>query len=195
MTVEVYVMSPGDEQWKANIEKRNLQDNIRSYKNEADEIEFPNSAEGIDAVYEVVDGEVRLRMEPPRPEIFEKAREELAQEAERIRKEDEEERKCRELLDSMNERPFWHYCEVCGKKEFITAKEAFESGWDYPPDMGRFGMLGPRTCGECQMTDTLFWKKQNNSAIHIVLEENLSPEELVTWHRIIREPESLLDEE
>lgn len=62
-------------------------------------------------------------MEPPRPEIVEKAREELKQETERIHNEDEAKKNRKELIESMNERSFWHYCEVCGKKEFITAQD------------------------------------------------------------------------
>lgn len=65
-------------------------------------------------------------------------------------------------LESTKTRPFWHYCEVCGKKEFITDEEAFNSGWDYPPKMVFFGVLGPRTCGDCLMKDTLFWKIQTS---------------------------------
>ena len=193
--IEVYVMRPGDSLWESNLRKRELEGSLQSYKETADEIEFPNPAEGIDAIYEVTDGEVLLRMEPPRPEIIEKAREELRQEAERIHSEDEEKRKYRELVESMKERPFWHYCEVCGKKEFITAKDAFDSGWDYPPNIGYFGLLGPRTCGSCLMKDTLFWKINTGDRIPIVLEGELSPEELVTWNRIKGEPESLLVDE
>ena len=95
----------------------------------------------------------------------------------------------------MNTRPFWHYCEVCGKKEFITAQDAFDSGWDYPPKMGVFRLLSPRTCGECGIQDTLFWKISRSQGLPIVIEENLTPEELITWKRIKGEPESLLDEE
>ena len=42
-----------------------------------------------------------------------------------------------------------HICEVCGKTEILTPKEAFNEGWDYPPRMGGFGIAGPRTCGDC----------------------------------------------
>lgn len=197
VTIEMYVMSPDDSLWESNIKKRELGGNFQSYKANADEIEFPNPAEGIDAIYEVTGGEIILRMEPPRPEILEKAREELKQEAERIHNEDEAKRKRKELIESMNERPFWHYCEVCGKKEFITAQDAFDSGWDYPPRMGHFGMLGPRTCGNCYLKDTLFWKVNTNKELPlpIVVEGTLTPEELVIWERIKAEPESLLIDE
>lgn len=195
VTIEMYVMNPGDALWESNIRKRNLEGRFQSYKEAANEIEFPNVAEGIDAIYEVTDGEIVLRMEPPRPEIVEKAREELKQEAERIHNEDEAKKKRNELIESMNERPFWHYCEVCGKKEFITAKDAHNNGWDYPPNIGHFGLLSPRTCGNCLMKDTLFWKINQGGGIPLVIESALTPEELVTWRRIKGEPESLLVDE
>lgn len=97
----------------------------------------------------------------------------------------------------MNSRPFWHYCEVCGKKEFITAKEAFNKGWDYPPDMGHFGFLGPRTCGDCLLKDTLYWRVNTEKKIPIpvVVDSMLTLEEKITWRRIKAEPESLIEEE
>lgn len=192
VTIEVYVMCPSDALWRSNIRKRDLEGQFESYKNSAKEIEFPNIAEGMDSIYEVVDGKVKLRMDPPRPEILEAVRKELAKEREKIRLEDEEEKKKSELLESMKERKFWHYCEVCGKKEFVTAKEAFDDGWDYPPNIGQFGMLGPRTCGDCLMKDTLFWKINTSGRFPVVLENELSLEEQVTWRRIKGEPESLL---
>lgn len=196
VTIEIYVMCPSDELWETNLKKRELSGRFQSFKEQAaKDIEFPNPAEGIDRIYKVLDGEIQLKMDPPKPEIIDRAREELAQEEERIRSEDEITHKRKELLESMNTRPFWHYCEVCGKKEFITAKEAYNAGWDYPPDMGYFGLLGARTCGNCLLTDTLFWKIQTSGRLPIVLEGELSPEELVTWRRIKNEPESLLGDE
>ena len=101
----------------------------------------------------------------------------------------------RELFESMKTRPFWHYCEVCGKKEYLTAQEAFDSGWDYPPNFGFFGVLSPRTCGECGIDKTLWWKITTTQNVPIVVEDSLSESELRTWRRIIAEPESLLEEE
>ena len=195
VTIEMYVMCPSDTLWESNLQKRNLKGRFEEYKEIAIEIEFPNVEEGIDAIYEVVDGEVRLRMDPPRAEILESAREELAKEGEKIFLEDKVKQKRLNLLESMKECKFWHHCEVCHKKELITAKEAFNSGWDYPPDNGRFGLLGPRTCGDCLLKDTLFWKINTSGRLPIVLEGDLSPEELVTWCRIKGEPSSLLCDE
>ena len=94
-----------------------------------------------------------------------------------------------------NERPFCHYCEVCGKKEFVTAKDAYDNGWDYPPNMGHFWLLGPRTCGNCLLTNTLFWKINQGGGIPLVIESALTSEELETWSRIKGKPKSLLIDE
>lgn len=198
VTIETYVMCPSDGQWESNLKKRELSGTFQSYKEQAvNDIEFPNPAEGIDRIYEVVDDEIRLRMDFPTPEILSKAHEELVQETERIQSEDEAKRKRKELLESMKARPFWHYCEVCGKKEFIIAQDAFDSGWDYPPNTGHFGLLGPRTCGSCSLKDTLFWRVNTDKKMPfpIVVEEALTSEELVAWRRIKAEPKSLPVEE
>lgn len=192
--IEIFVMCPSDTRWEGFIAERKLQGNFRYYKSMAEEIEFPNPAEGIDRIFQVVDGDIQLRMDTPTPEILPLARQELADEADCMNQEEERKARHRELLDSMNTRSFWHYCEVCGKKVFCTAQEAFDSGWDYPPKIGNFGLLGPRTCGNCSLADTLFWKI-NQQSLPLVIESNLDDDELVTWKRIKGEPESLLKEE
>lgn len=190
--ITFYVMRPSDARWEANIKERKLRGTLQSYKSLAAQIEFPNQAEGIDKIYEVIDGDIRLRMDSPKSvEFLEQAREELAQESVRVREKDEKKRRRKELIKSMNTRPFWHYCEVCGEKAYLTAQDAFDNGWDYPPHFGHFGLLGARTCSKCLIKDTLFWKVQQQS-LPIVFEDNLTPEELVTWRRIKAEPESLL---
>ena len=95
----------------------------------------------------------------------------------------------------MKTRPFWHYCEVCGKKEYLTAQEAYDSGWDYPPSFGSFGMLSQRKCGDCGIDKTLWWRITTTQKLPIVFEESLSESELRTWRRIKEEPESLLEDE
>ena len=193
--IEVYVMCPGDAQLRENLRKRNHEGSFKRIKQEmAEQMEFPNPSEGFDMIYEVIDGEPTPRMDLEIREIVDEARRELEEEAVHIRAEEEARRKKRELLDSMNIRPFWHYCEVCGKKEYLTADEAHAQGWDYPPKTGSFGLLGPRICKDCAMVDTLYWKINSSGRLPIVIEENLSPEERVTWQRIRTEPESLLEE-
>ena len=191
--IEVYVMHPSNKRWIENSKKREDIENIEVYENQKKQMEFPNPAEGFDAIFEVVDGEIILRMDDIKPEIVKQARQELMEEDTWIRREDEREHKHRQLIESMNTRPFWHYCEVCGKKEFITAKETLDAGWDYPPHFGEFGLLGPRTCGNCSLKDTLFWKVHTELPLPIVINEQLTPEEKIIWQRIKAEPESLLE--
>lgn len=58
----------------------------------------------------------------------------------------------------MKEQPrFHHICEVCGRTEVLTPNVAFAAGWDYPPRMGAFGVISPRVCPSCPITDTIWW--------------------------------------
>lgn len=87
---------------------------------------------------------------------------------------------------------FWHVCCSCGKKEVLTSKEAFEKGWDYPgPDgiyknMPNYGfcVLAPRTCGNCPINKSLYWRLMESS------EMNENDEK--TIERILNEPISLI---
>lgn len=194
IAIEVYVMCPSDSVWEAYIKERKLNTSIQRLRANANEIEFPNPSEGFDKIYEVINNNIKLRIDAPKPEIVDSARKELSEEAQQMNEEEEKAQKRLDLLESMNSRPFWHYCECCGKKAFITSKEAFDNGWDYPPRMGSFGLLGPRTCGECDITSTLYWKVQQQP-LPIVVESMLTKEELKTWSRIKKEPESLLIKE
>lgn len=196
--VVVYVMKPTDERWAENIRLRKLHGGLHFFKEQAEkQFEFPNSAEGFDEIYEVCGSEIKLHMDEPKLQIVEQARAELADEAAQLAEEDEKRRKHKELLENMKTRPFWHYCEVCGKKEYITAQQAFDAGWDYPPNVSHFGLLGPRTCGDCRLEDTLFWKVHNEERfpIPVVIDRVLTDKEKITWQRIKAEPESLLEEE
>lgn len=191
ITIAVYVMCPSDAVWEEHINERKLIDSIQRLRANAKEIEFPNPSEGFDKIYEVINNDIKLRMDDPKPEIVDFARKELSEESQQMKQEEEKAKERLDLLESMNSRPFWHYCEVCGAKVFCTAQDAFNAGWDYPPQLGTFGFLGPRTCGECDITGTLYWKVQQQ-ALPIVVESMLTEEELKTWKRIKNEPESLL---
>ena len=190
----VYVMHPSDRRWAENIKLRKLSGSLDSFKEQAESMEFPNQVEGFQEIYEVIDDAIVLRMDEPKDGIVEQARRELQEEGERIKKENEEIQKRKELLESMKARRFWHYCESCNRKEYITAKEAYDAGWKYPPDMGKFGFLGPRICGECSVKDTLYWKvnTEKKVPIPVVVDVLLTPEERITWNRIKAEPASLL---
>lgn len=187
-------MCPSDSVWETYINERKLNYSMEWLKSIKSDIEFPNPSEGFDKIYEVIDGNIRLRMDAPNLEIVDIAHNELNEEIQKMKQEEENTKERLALLKSMNSRPFWHYCEVCGTKIFCTAQEAFEAGWDYPPKIGSFGLLGPRTCGKCTWNDTLFIKV-HQQGIPIVIENTLTEKELRTWERIKNEPESLLDEE
>ena len=192
INIEVYVMCPTDSVWEKYINKRKL--NVSKIKAQKNEIEFPNPVEGFNKIYQVIDGDIRLRMDTPNYEIVKNAYKDLEEEAQKLKKDKEKREQRLALIESMNTRPFWHYCEVCGTKVFCTAQEAFDAGWNYPPQIGHFKLLGPRNCGKCSIMDTLFLKVQKQK-FPIVIEKTLTEEELKTLNRIKNEPESLLEEE
>lgn len=84
-----------------------------------------------------------------------------------------------------------HVCEVCGKEEILSPEEAYDRGWDYPPKMGAFGVISPRTCGNCNITDTLWWQ----IAVKKRDVRELSKSQLDTFVRILNEPASILASE
>lgn len=50
-----------------------------------------------------------------------------------------------------------HICEACDRDEILTPEEAYQQGWDYPPKMGAFGVVSPRTCPDCTVDKTVYW--------------------------------------
>lgn len=83
-----------------------------------------------------------------------------------------------------------HICESCGKEEILNTEEGFNQGWDYPPKMGMFKVISPRTCGECGVETTLWWELTYNKTPI----EELSERHRQTLNRIRTEPESILPE-
>jgi len=81
-----------------------------------------------------------------------------------------------------------HICEVCGKESLLTPEEAYSAGWDYPPKMGEFGTISPRTCGDCPMNATIWWELVVNK----VSAESLSASQKKTIERIMQEPASVI---
>lgn len=81
----------------------------------------------------------------------------------------------------------WHICEVCDKKLLLDLDEGYNSGWDYPPYMGAFGIISPRTCGDCGIEGTVWFA--------LVLEKKpsseLSEKQQETIKRILGEPYSI----
>lgn len=193
--IVIYVMMPSDEQLWQNCEKRaedtgeNPKYAYKQIKRELSEVfEFPNPAEGFSRIYEVLDNRIIERIDEPDWTRIEQAKKELLAEDEKRQKKREKKERREKLIQEMEHIRFWHYCEVCGKKELLTADEAFEQAWDYPPKMGQFRIVSPRTCGNCCMFGTLYLKLISGDF-------NLSADEKETWERINNEPESLLPSE
>lgn len=80
-----------------------------------------------------------------------------------------------------------HVCEVCGKTQILTPAEAFDAGWDYPPRMGQFGVISPRTCGDCPMSETVWAALM----LHGRSREDLTEAQLDALARILAEPMSI----
>ena len=83
-----------------------------------------------------------------------------------------------------------HVCEVCGKTELLTPKEAFDAGWDYPPLMGAYAIISPRTCPDCSMEDTAWAELVLRHKTY----EELSEKQKQVILRILHEPASLMPE-
>lgn len=197
--IVIYVMMPSDEQLWQNCAKRaedtgaNPKYVYERIKRELSEIfEFPNPAEGFSRIYEVSDAGITERMDEPDWTRIEQAQKELLSEAEERQNKKEERKRQEKLIQEMEHIRFWHYCEVCGKKELLTAEAAFEQGWDYPPKMGQFrNFLTARKCGNCSIADTLCFKLLSGQKTF----SDLSADERETLERIKNEPESLLPSE
>lgn len=81
-----------------------------------------------------------------------------------------------------------HICEVCGLEEILTSEEAYNLGWDYPPRMGKFQVLSPRTCPNCTIEKTVWWAL----AMEGKPLESLSKRQIEVLTRINNEPLSIL---
>lgn len=78
-------------------------------------------------------------------------------------------------------------CEVCGTEVVLTSDAAYEAGWDYPPRMGQFGVIGPRSCPECPINRTVWWAL----AMEHYTMDMLNSQQLATVERILGEPDSI----
>ena len=89
------------------------------------------------------------------------------------------------------EKKLIHIGEVCGKTQIMTPEEAFIDGWDYPPRMGGFGIVGPRTCGDCPINLTVWWGLVSEKKSV----RELSQQQRETLKRIQGESESIMPKE
>ncbi|USS38534.1 hypothetical protein NC516_09150 [Latilactobacillus sakei] len=82
-----------------------------------------------------------------------------------------------------------YVCENCGKIGFFhDPEEAFDLGWDYPPKMGQYHVIGPRTCGNCAIDKTLYWAMINGT---IKSPDDMTPNQKAVLTRILTEPDSI----
>lgn len=86
-----------------------------------------------------------------------------------------------------SEKKYVHICEVCNRKQILIPEDAFNEGWDYPPKMGAFGIISPRTCGSCTIDGTLWWALMCEKKTM----EQLTLQQKETLQRITSEPESV----
>lgn len=99
------------------------------------------------------------------------------------------------MTEPMTEPILRHICEVCGDEKHLTPQQAFRDGWDYPPRMGTYGVVSPRTCPNCPIDKTVWWAiaiAQRN--ISDTTDPNYDPQQMTTLLRIIGEPETILIE-
>lgn len=69
----------------------------------------------------------------------------------------------------------------------LDSDVAYHAGWDYPPKMGKFGVIGPRTCGSCSVNRTVWWA----IAVEGYTMDMVSPAQMIIIERIQHEPESI----
>lgn len=78
---------------------------------------------------------------------------------------------------------FIHWCEVCGLELLLTPEIAYTLGWDFPPKMGEFGVISPRTCGACGVEGTVWFAM----AVKKMTVDGLSDEQYAKALRIVGE--------
>lgn len=185
--IDIYVMQPSDEQILQYIaEDTERKGSVNIVKGDLEQVEIPTVQEGFAHVYAVTENGIEDWSDIDRVIKIDKRTNLLVKEYA-----EETERK----VIGFGDKPFKHICEVCGKEEILTSKEAFDAGWDYPGEegssMGFFGVLSPRTCGNCSITDTAWWAVVTEGKA----KEQLSERQIQTIERILQEPENLRIEE
>lgn len=78
---------------------------------------------------------------------------------------------------------FEHHGVVCGRTELLTTEQAHRAGWDYPPKIGAWGVISPRTHGSCPM-DKAVWCAIQVKGYDV---DQLSPKQRKTVARILNE--------
>lgn len=76
-----------------------------------------------------------------------------------------------------------YVCETCGRTEQLTQQQAYQAGWDYPPFIGSWGVVSPRTCGSCLIDTTAYWTLITQGAAAVEADER----HMATIRRIVTE--------
>lgn len=189
--IDIYVVMPSKEQFRRNLEssEKHNADAFEGIWKEREYIEFPNVAEGYNKIFHVIDGDISEIHTVADITLIERAKQELEEEAAEELEQKKKAEEHKKFLEELNQNGFWHFCECCGKKKFMTPEQAFNEGWDYPPRLGAYGVISPRTCGTCSITDTVWWKINMNK----ISMKDLSGREKTIIQRILSEPYSLLE--
>jgi hypothetical protein len=186
--IDIYVMQPSDEQILEFIHADKERDGDLSWvKAQMREIEFPNVTEGFAHVYVVNDKGVQDWSDKPREKKLINKNTKVT-----LKEFDMKESEIKRDIIGFGDKPFKHICEVCGKIEILTSKQAYKEGWDYPGEgsvypTNMFGVLSPRTCGKCSIIETAYWALTSGEKIM----EQLSEKQLQVVERILQEPEVL----
>lgn len=178
--IDIYVMQPSKEQLLINTDHD--EDEVKALMFDMIQIEIPTTQEGFAHVYVVKDNEV----EDWTNKVIDKT-----SKVDFVEKKLDEEPKL-----VFGGQPFKHICECCGKVEILTSKEAFEKGWDYPGEgaifpSSTFGILSPRTCGDCDIKQTAYWAV----AVEGKQLDELSERQIETINRICQEPDIYKEDE
>ena len=213
--IEIYLMRPSEERLKQNCKERDVDDDFSFgfIKKQIEEIELPSVKEGFTKTF-IVKSDVNVRIIKENKEstcahnlemateeyvfeveesLLEEARVEIYEEQKRMNEEKEKEKEFLEAVELTKTKPFLHICCGCGRRELLTSEQAFEEGWDYPgmhglyKEMPYYGFrsLAPRTCGNCPITSSVYWK--------VTQGKHLADEDNKVIERIKNEPMSLLE--
>lgn len=189
--IDLYLMMPSDEQIQRNISQNpNYKDvSVEEIKSEMRKIEIPSGQEGFEKVYVVTEKGIEDWTDKPAEEKKISSKTELTMKEWNLSTGISEK-------NIFGQKPFKHICEVCGKVEILTSKEAYETGWDYPGVDGiykceNFKIMTPRTCGQCGITETAWWAL----SVEGKSLNELSEMQKLAVERITQEPENLMVEE
>lgn len=125
----IYYLKPTREELNKNLieSEEDIEEYFDFLWSQTEEIETPNLAEGYEHVYIVTEGIVTESFDK-NIELIREAQKECELEEEKSNARKIREKEIQKWAVKMEETGFWHYCDGCGKKEFLTSKQAFDSG-------------------------------------------------------------------